>query len=150
MNNSNTSLMEKNSIFRHTMTFNDREILVVQTMCMRLAEKDSLNWLKSHGQEMKTSTFYKIKAHIKGSSDKRRFELTKEGLWEQHLERIDQLETALKLAWANYHTETDATKKVRILETIVNIQPLLSMYYQASQKVVEHDAKRELPDIRHL
>jgi len=127
------------------MTFNDREILIVQTMCMRLSEVDSLKWLKAHGHEIKPATFYKIKAHIKGSTEKRKFELARDGLWEQHLERIDQLETVLKLAWENYHMETDASKKVRILETIVNIQPLLSMYYQASQKVIQHDVKKQLP-----
>ena len=117
---------------------------------MRLSEKESLSWVKTHGQEMEKSTFYKIKAQVKGSADKRKFELTKEGLWEQHLERIDQLETALKLTWQNYHREKDPSKKVRILETVVNMQPLLSMYYQASQKVIQHDAKRNLPDLRHL
>ena len=112
-------------------------------MCMRLSEKHSLKWLKAHGHEIKPATFYKIKAHIKSSTEKRKFELSKEGLWEQHLERIDQLETALKLTWENYHTETDASKKVRIIETAVSIQPLLSMYYQASQKVIQHDAKKQ-------
>ncbi len=113
-------------------------------MCMRLTEKESLAWLKTHGHPMEKSKFYQIKAHIKGSAEKRKYELAKEGLWEQHLERIDQLETALKLAWQNYHREQDPSRKVRILETIVNIQPLLSMYYQASQKVVEHDVKKQL------
>jgi len=132
------------------MTFNDREILVVQTMCMRLSEKDSLKWLKQHGYDIKQATFYKIKAHIKGSTEKRKFDLTREGLWEQHLERIDQLETILKLTWQNYHMEDLPSRKVRILETIANLQPLLSTYYQASQKVTEHDIQKRLPDLRHL
>lgn len=129
------------------MTFNDREILVVQTMCMRLSEKDSLAWLKSHGHDIKQATYWKIRKNIKGSVEKRKFEMTRDGLWEQHLERIDQLETALKLTWQNYHIETDAYKKTKIIETIVNIHPLLSMYYQASQKVTEHDAKKQLPSL---
>ena len=134
----------------HTLTFNDREILVVQTMCMRLSEKESLAYRNAHGYEIKQATLYKIKGTIKGSAEKRKFELAREGLWEQHLERIDQLETALKLAWRNYNLETRPLAKIRIIETIVNIQPLLSMYYQASQKVVEHDNKGKLPDLRHL
>jgi len=132
------------------MPFNDGEVLVVQTMCMRLSEEDSLRWLKSHGHEMEKSTFYKIKAQVKGSVDKRKFELAREGLWEQHLERIDQLETALKLAWENYHLEQNPSRKVRILETIVSIQPLLSTYYQASQQVLEHEAEKQLPSLRYL
>jgi len=88
---------------------------------MRLSEKDSLKWLKTRGHDIQQATFYKIKGQIKASTEKRKYELAREGLWEQHLERIDQLETALKLAWENYHTETNATKKVRILETIVSI-----------------------------
>jgi len=132
------------------MAFNDREILVVQTMCMRLSEKDSLSWLKSHGHDIKQATFWKIRAQIKGSVDKRKFELARTGLWEQHLERIDQLETALKLAWENYHMEKAPSKRVRILETIVAIQPLLSKYYQSSQKVTENEVKTELQRLGHL
>ena len=119
-------------------------------MCMRLSEVDSLKWLKRHGCEIKPSTFYRIKKHIKKLSEKRKYELAQEGLWEQHLERIDQLELALKLAWENYHNETKPTNKVRILETVINIQPLLSMYYQASQKVIQHDVKKQLPNFGHL
>ena len=132
--------------FSRRMTFNDREILVVQTMCMRLSEKDSLKWLKSRGHDIKQATYHKVKKKIRDSTDKRKFELSREGLWEQHLERIDQLETALKLAWENYHDESDPSKKVRILETVVSIQPLLSMYYQSSQKVIQHDSKKKLPN----
>lgn len=121
------------------MTFNDLEILVVHTMVMRLTERESVAYLKSNGYDVSTATYYNYKAKIKGSAIKRKFELMREGLWEQHLERIDQLETILKLSWENFHREKEAFKKQRILDSIANIQPLLSAYYQASQNVLEYD-----------
>ena len=95
------------------MPLNDSELLVMQTIVMRLNEKESLAWIRSHQdtkKKMEVRSFYRIKGKIKASSEKRKFELQKNGLWEQHLERIDQLETALKFSWENFHRETDASK----------------------------------------
>ena len=39
--------------------------------------------------------------------------------------------------WENYHKETNPTKKVKILESIVNTQPYLSSYYEATTIVLE-------------
>lgn len=125
--------------------FNDLEVLIVQTQVMRLTEKESIAWLKAHGQDVALSTFYRIKGLIKSSTDKRKFELMRNGLLEQHFERIDQLETILKLSWENYHRTDKIMEKQKILDSIMNIQPLLSKYYEATQLVSEHDAKRVQP-----
>lgn len=122
--------------------FNDVEILVVQTMVMKLSTKQALAWLTAHGYEMKESNYYKIKAKVVATTEKRKFELIANGLFEQHIERIDQLETILKLSWENYHRENMPFKKQKILESIATLQPLLSKYYEASQMIIEHDAKR--------
>lgn len=135
------------------MPLNDSELLVMQTIVMRLNEKESLAWIRSHQdtkKKMEVRTFYRIKGRLKSSSEKRKFELQKNGLWEQHLERIDQLETALKFSWENFHREKDASKKQRILDSIAAIQPLLSTYYSATQEVVEHDAAKNIQDTGHI
>ena len=132
------------------MTFNDVEICMVHTMVMRLSEKESLAYLKANGFEIASPTYYKYKAKIKGSANNRKFELMREGLWEQHLERIDQLETILKLSWENFHREKDAYKKQRILDSIAAIQPMLSAYYQATQTVLEYDKNKGLLHNGHL
>jgi hypothetical protein len=122
--------------------FNDLEVLIIQTQVMRLNEKESLAWLKAHGRETSISTFYRIKGQVKAATEKRKFELMRSGLLEQHFERIDQLETILKLSWENYHRADKILDKQRILDSIMNIQPLLSKYYEATQLISENEAKR--------
>ena len=136
------------------MTLNDSEILVMQTTVMKLNEQESLAWIRSHQtsrqKPMEIRTFYRIKGKLKSLTDKRKFDLQKQGLWEQHLERIDQLETILKFSWQNYHRTTDTMNKQRILESITAIQPLLSSYYGASQEVIETDANKVIQDTGHI
>ena len=136
------------------MTLNDSEILVMQTTVMKLNEQESLAWIRSHQtsrqKPMEIRTFYRIKGKLKSLTDKRKFDLQKQGLWEQHLERIDQLETILKFSWQNYHRTTEPMNKQRILESITAIQPLLSAYYGASQEVIETDANKNIQDTGYL
>ena len=136
------------------MALNDTEILVMQTMVMRLNEVDSLAWIHAHQENVKKKMdrqrFYRIKGKLKSTTEKRKFELQKQGLWEQHLERIDQLETAIKFSWENYHREQEPSKRQKILDSIVAIQPLLSTYYAATQEVIEHDAEKGIQNTGHL
>ena len=136
------------------MTLNDSEILVMQTTVMKLNEQESLAWIRSHQtsrqKPMEIRTYYRIKGKLKSLTDKRKFDLQKQGLWEQHLERIDQLETILKFSWQNYHRTTEPMNKQRILESITAIQPLLSAYYGASQEVIETDANKVIQDTGHI
>ena len=126
----------------------------MQTVVMKLNEAESLAWIRSHQtsrqKPMEVRSFYRIKGKLKSLTDKRKFDLQKQGLWEQHLERIDQLETILKFSWQNYHRTTEPMNKQRILESITAIQPLLSAYYGASQEVIESDANKVIQDTGHI
>ena len=121
---------------------------------MKLNEAESLAWIRSHQtsrqKPMEVRSFYRIKGKLKSLTDKRKFDLQKQGLWEQHLERIDQLETILKFSWQNYHRTTEPMDKQRILESITSIQPLLSAYYGASQEVIETDANKNIQNTGHI
>lgn len=136
------------------MALNDSEVLVLQTIVMRFNEHDSMAWIHSHQtnrkKPMEVRQFYRIKGKLKGSTQKRKFELQKIGLWEQHIERIDQLETILKLSWENYHREQNPTRRQNILDSIAGIQPLLSAYYSASQEVIENDTEKGVSDKGHI
>jgi len=132
------------------MNLNDAEILVMQTMVMRLTQEESLAWLRSHGHDIKVRRFYQLKSKLKAGANKRKFDLQKEGLWEQHMERIDQLETILKFSWENFHRTSDPVQKQKILDSISNIQPLLSAYYSASQTVVERDVEKGIQNTGHI
>ncbi len=117
---------------------------------MKFNEVESLAWINSHlpkkAKKMEARTFYRIKGRLKATTDKRKFDLQKQGLWEQHLERIDQLETILKFSWQNYHRSETPVARQRILDSISAIQPLLSAYYSASQEVIEHDTQKNVQD----
>lgn len=56
---------------------------------------------------------------------------------EQHLERVDRMELIENQMWINYWKEPDRFKKVKILVEIVNIQPYISSYYEATKNLVE-------------
>ena len=136
------------------MSLNDTQILVMQSIVMKLNEVESLAWIHSHQpnkkKQINRATYYRIKAKLKSTGEKRKFELQKAGLWEQHLERIDQLETILKFSWQNYHRATEPLQRQRILDSICNIQPLLSTYYSASQEVIENDIKKDVQNTGHI
>lgn len=136
------------------MTLNDSEILVLQTIVMKLNEHDSMAWIHSHQtnkkKPMEVRNFYRIKGKIKSSTAKRKFELLKNGIWEQHIERIDQLETILKFSWENYHREQNPIRRQHILDSIAGIQPLLSAYYSASQEVIENDTEKGVQNTGHI
>jgi len=136
------------------LTLNDSEILVLQTIVMKLNEHDSMAWIHSHQtnkkKPMEVRNFYRIKGKIKSSTAKRKFELLKNGIWEQHIERIDQLETILKFSWENYHREQNPIRRQHILDSIAGIQPLLSAYYSASQEVIENDTEKGVQNTGHI
>ena len=136
------------------MALNDSEILVMQTIVMKFNETEALAWIRTHQKKktkpMSVATYYRTKARLKTMKEKRKYELQKNGLWEQHLERIDQLETIMRFSWQNYHRATTAMEKQRILDSIAGIQPLLSTYYSVSQEVIEADAQKGVPDSRFI
>ena len=123
------------------MTLNDRETYVVHTMVMRLSEVNSLRYLEHKGYKIKISTYRAVKKRIRDGGEQRKFDLIRDGLWESHVERLDNLELCLKEAWIKYNNEQDSYKGAKILSIIASIQPLLSTYYSQSQKVFENDSK---------
>jgi hypothetical protein len=63
---------------------------------------------------------------------------------EQHLEKLDRIELIENLMWQNYHIETDPTKKVKILSTIVETQPYLTSFYEAATYVILKEPQRNI------
>lgn len=48
--------------------------------------------------------------------------------------------------WTNYWHEKDSYKKVKILTEIVNIQPFISTYYEATENLVQGQYIPPMPD----
>jgi len=104
---------------------------------MKLSEKESIEYLSSKGYTISHDTYYRYKRKIKQSRFDRLVLIAKGGFVDQHLERIDQLETINQEMWKLYNEERNTFKKVLILEKIAELQTYVSPYYDASRYVME-------------
>jgi hypothetical protein len=125
----------------------DTQKAIVETITMRLHVSQSLQYLKDAGHEMSRRTYFRQKKMIEDMSLERMHHIAKVAYKEQHLQRLDKVELIEKLMWDNYHIEKDPNKKVKILETIVGMQPYISGYYDSTRYVLQEYVKSEA-DIR--
>src|SRR6478672_5955554 len=124
----------------------DSEKAIVEAMTMRLHVAQALQYLEGLGYPMSERKYYRLKKKIKDRKLERMHHIAKY-FPDQHLERIDRCELIEKLCWENYHASKDPAKKVKILESIITIQPYLSSYYEATKIVLESTVKdRDSPD----
>ncbi|HSF51075.1 MAG TPA: hypothetical protein VLA74_09980 [Nitrososphaeraceae archaeon] len=115
----------------------DRQKAVVETIRMRLNEKQSLAYLKEMGFEISPKTFYNDKRKVENLKLKRLYHIAQIGFQDQHLERIDNTELCLKLMWENYNKEQDPFKRFQMLKDMIMVQPYLSSYYGTTKLIVE-------------
>ena len=118
-----------------------RILFIIQTMVMRLSEKESLNYLAERGFKVSVQHLYGLKKAIQQSRFDRLSLIAKSQFVDQHLERIDQLELINSEMWAHYRNEKDNFKKAMILEKIAELQTYISPYYDASRYVMEQSIK---------
>jgi hypothetical protein len=120
---------------------------IIQTMLMRLSEKESIEYLKDRGFEISVPYYYRLKKNIQQSRFDRLNLIAKTQFVDQHLERIDQLELVNLEYWKLYRETKDTFKKALILEKIAELQTYISPYYDASmyvmQKQVESNKQNE-------
>jgi hypothetical protein len=120
-------------------SFNSIKPYIIQTMVMKFSEKESMQFLSDKGFKISVPQFYNLKRKIQNSRFDRLALIAKQGFVDQHLERIDQLETVNKEYWKLYNqtNEKDTLKKALILEKIAELQTYISPYYDASRYVME-------------
>ena len=121
----------------------DTERAVVETITMRMLPNEALQYLKDCGIEVSRRSYFRHKAKLEASKWERLMSIA-ERFTEQHLQRIDKLELVESLMWKNYDAEKNPHKKVDILCSIVNMQPYLSNYYDATRFVLEKRLKIDL------
>ena len=134
------------SSYSRNMTLNEREILVVTTKIVCKTEKESLKFMKDHEHEMSASTYYRILGHVEGQTRQRLYEIAK-SMKELHMQRIDELEKVRTEMWSQYHKECNRDEgkpilAVRILKEIKEVQPYISAYHEATQKILEDTVKK--------
>ena len=114
----------------------DTQKAVLDTVTMRLDLTNSLDYLKHVGFPMKRRTYYRHKKKIEDMKLERMRFIARVAYEEQHLDRVDRMELIESQMWINYWKEQDRYKKVKILAEIVNIQPYISSYYEATKDLL--------------
>jgi len=119
------------------LVLNDTEFLVIQTMAMRLNEKESLIWLASHDVSIKHAQFYRIKARLNTLKHMKSETRINDFLEINVRIGLEQLETIIYMSFQNAIKEKDPLRNQKILESIVSMLPTVSAYYEASTTVKE-------------
>ena len=115
----------------------DTKRAVIETMRMRLSEKQSLAYLEGTGHPMKRAMFYRHKRELNSQKLERLHFIAKMGFEDQHLDRIDTCELIARLHWQNFLMEKSPFKKSMILKEIKELQPYISTYYEATKEVIK-------------
>ena len=115
----------------------DRQRAVVETLRMRLNEKQSLEYLKDVGFDIGPATFYREKRKVESMKLKRLYHIAQIGFQDQHLERIDNYEIGFKMMWQNVLLEKDPYKCNQMIKDILLLQPYLSAYYEATKLIID-------------
>jgi hypothetical protein len=115
---------------------NDTQKAIAETIIMNLDTKHALKYMSKVGHRISRPTYFRQKKKLEGMKLERLTFFSKYGFEEQHIERIDNLETVKKLMWENYEQCEDPYRKVLILEKIASIQPYLSEFYQSTIQVM--------------
>ncbi len=129
----------------------DTKRAVLETMRMRLSEKQSLAYLEGTGHAMKRAMFYRHKRELNSQKLERLHFIAKMGFEDQHLDRIDTCELIARLHWQNFLLEKSPFKKSMILKEIKELQPYISTYYEATKDVIQKPAGQDntsLPEVR--
>jgi len=114
---------------------------IIQTMVMRLSEKDSLEYLHDKGFKISRDSFYRLKRNIQKSRFDRLNLIAKTQFVDQHLERIDQLELVNQEMWKCYRNKD--YKAMDALLKIAELQTYISPFYEASKWVMEESIKND-------
>lgn len=112
---------------------NERTKAVLETMRMRLTEKQALAYLKGVGYEIHAATWYREKRKVESVKLQRLYHIAKIGFEDQHLETIDQYEMGFKMMWQNVLREQNPFRQNVMIKDILLLKPYLSAYYDATK-----------------
>jgi hypothetical protein len=111
--------------------------IVIQCLIQKFEDSKTIEILDNHGYRVSQRTLGRIKRRLKEGEFSELSDIAKQGFMSQHLERIKQLELIIKEMWLNYNNEENPSKKVIILQTIAQVRPYLSQYYEATAEIAK-------------
>ncbi len=66
-------------------------------------------------------------------------QILKEGVWKPYTYRIKNLLLCQDKFWELYNAESNLEGKRKILEDLINLQPVIADWYNASKKIIEFE-----------
>ena len=126
------------------------EQLILRCIVMRYSEIESLAYIADNYKQIESTRYYEIKRTLKDKLVEEGYRITsKNGLFEQHMMRIQTLETIEKEQWKNYKSEVKPILKSAILERIQNLQVYLSSAYDYIRAIIKNQEDLQLTIAKH-
>lgn len=126
------------------------EQLVLRCIVMRLTTVESLAYIENCYKRIERTRYFEIKGSLKDKLVEEGYRITsKNGLYEQHMMRIQTLETIEKEQWKNYKAEQKPILKSAILERIQNLQVYLSSAYDYIRAIIKNQEDLQLTIAKH-
>ena len=104
---------------------------------MHLKRKEAVQYMIDVEYPMSERTWYRWVNRLNLQKRERLYEIARIGYEEEHTDSVEEIETARRLLWKEYHDCKGAVSRASILEKIINTRPLLSSYYDSTKEVLE-------------
>jgi hypothetical protein len=118
--------------------------LLIDCKAMELSTVEALAYIHSHGfSKVKDDTYFRAKRKLESETLKQAAYIAKQGLLEQHMDRIHKLKAIEKRLWLAYNRMNGKSpeKAVKVLPALFQIQPYISQAYKALKGVMEEQAR---------
>ena len=126
------------------------EQLILRCIVMRFSERESLVYIADNYKKIESTRYYEIKRTLADKLVEEGYRITsKNGLYEQHMMRIQTLETIEKEQWKLYKSEQKPFLKSAILERIQNLQVYLSSAYDYIRAIIKNQEDLQLTIAKH-
>jgi len=126
------------------------EQAVLQSIVMKLSEKESLAYIKLCYKPIESTRFYEVKKSLTDKMIEEGYRITsKNGLFEQHMMRIQTLEAVAKEQWKKYREEPKPFLQSAILERISKLQLYISSAYDYTRSIIKTQTELQLTIAKH-
>lgn len=129
----------------------ERRQYVSDTIMMRMTVTEALEYLEEHGFPTSIATLARDKKKLESNKLKKLYHIAKEGFADQHSERIQLLEMAMRELFKLYREPRQTPKsKAYIISQIIALQPYISAYYESCKEVMETSEELRRKVIKHI
>jgi hypothetical protein len=122
--------------FRHYSKDPTIRSLICQCICLRLTERETMDFLAKADIKFHVRSLYNIKNKIKRNISERVNTVYDYEMLEEHLLAIEMIKLAQKKLWEYAEQEQDPYKKAEIVTQVINTLPFLSEYYKSIKHVL--------------